>query len=62
MINTTEIWERHGYRVERIEQAMGAPQRNIYSPDGALVLEDPDHDDELQDLRERGLIEVREAS
>ena len=38
-INTTEIWERHGYKVERIEQPMGAPQRNVYGPDGVLLIE-----------------------
>jgi hypothetical protein len=30
-INTTEIWERHGYRVERIEQAMGAPAQYLWA-------------------------------
>lgn len=39
-INATEIWQRHGYRVERIEQATGAPQRNVYGPDGVLLIED----------------------
>jgi hypothetical protein len=47
-INTTEIWERHGYRVERIEQAMGAPQRNIYGPDGTLLIEDAEYTQETK--------------
>ena len=45
-INTTEIWERHGYKVERIEQAIGAPQRNVYGPDGVLLIEDAEYTQE----------------
>ena len=56
-INTTEIWERHGYRVERIEQAMGAPQRNIYGPDGTLLIEDAEYTQETEALRDLGLID-----
>ena len=56
-INTTEIWERHGYRVERIEQVMGAPQRNIYGPDGVLLIEDAEYTQETEALRDLGFIE-----
>lgn len=56
-INTTEIWERHGYRVERVEQPMGSPQRNVYGPDGVLLLEDAEYSDEIRALRDLGFIE-----
>ncbi|WP_120967369.1 hypothetical protein [Comamonas sp. lk] len=49
-------WDRHGYRVERIGQAMGAPTRNIYGPDGALVLADTDYDEEMAYCREHDLL------
>ncbi|WP_120967026.1 DUF4350 domain-containing protein [Comamonas sp. lk] len=56
-INTTEIWERHGYKVERIEQPMGAPQRNVYAPDGTLLIEDAEYTQETEALRELGFID-----
>ena len=56
-INTTEIWERHGYKVEHIEQPMGAPQRNVYAPDGTLLLEDAEYTQETEALRELGFID-----
>lgn len=56
-INATEIWERHGYRVERIEQAMGAPQRNVYGPDGVLLIEDAEYTQETEALRDLGFID-----
>ncbi|MEB5966820.1 MULTISPECIES: hypothetical protein [Comamonas] len=56
-INTTEIWERHGYRVERMEQDIGAPRRNIYAPDGTLLIENAEYTQETEALRELGFIE-----
>jgi hypothetical protein len=55
-INTTEIWERHGYRVERIEQAMGAPAQYLW-PDGTLLIEDAEYTQETEALRELGFID-----
>ena len=49
-------WARHGYRVERTERAMGSPKRDIYAPDGTLVLEDSDYDEEMAYCREHGLL------
>lgn len=56
-INTTEIWERHGYKVERIEQPMGAPLRNVYGPDGVLLIEDAEYTQETEALRDLGFID-----
>ena len=56
-INTTEIWERHSYKVERIEQAMGAPQRNVYGPDGVLLIEDAEYTQKTEALRDLGFID-----
>lgn len=49
-------WERHGYRVVRTERPMGSPKRDIYAPDGTLVLEDSDYDEEMAYCREHGLL------
>jgi hypothetical protein len=56
-INATKIWERHGYKVERIEQAMGAPQRNVYGPDGVPLIEDAEYTQETEALRDLGFID-----
>ena len=56
-INTTEIWERHGYKVERIEQAMGAPQRNVQGPNDELLIEDAEYTEGTEALRELGFID-----
>ncbi|WP_120967849.1 hypothetical protein [Comamonas sp. lk] len=49
-------WARHGYRVERMERPMGSPMRNIYGPDGTLVLKDSDYDKEMAYCRKHGLL------
>lgn len=54
--DTAPIWAQHGYRLERIQQAMGSPVRNVYGPDGALVLEDTDLEAELEYLQEHGML------
>lgn len=46
-----------GYRVERIEQVMDAPLRNIYGPDGTLLIEDAEYTQETEALRELGFID-----
>ncbi|WP_043008250.1 hypothetical protein [Comamonas testosteroni] len=56
-INTTEIWERHGYKIERIERVMGAPQRNVYGPDCVLLIEDAEYTQETEMLRDLGFID-----
>ncbi|WP_407713541.1 hypothetical protein ACJJWD_16075 [Comamonas testosteroni] len=56
-INTTEIWERNGYKIERIERAMGASQRNVYGPDGVLLIEDAEYTQETEALRDLGFID-----
>ena len=55
-INATEIWEQHGYKIERIEQPMGAPQRNVYGPDGVMLIEDAEYTQETEAMRELGFI------
>ena len=49
-------WERHGYRIERIKRPMGPPKRNIYAPNGTLVLEDSGYDEEMAYCRKNGLL------
>lgn len=56
-INTTEIWERHSYKVERIAQPLRAPVRNVYGPDGVLLIKDAERTKETEALRDLGFIE-----
>ncbi|NIF82817.1 hypothetical protein F3J24_04770 [Comamonas sp. Tr-654] len=56
-INATEIWERHGYKIERIERDMGVPQSNIYGPDGVLLIEVAEYTQETEALRYLGFID-----
>ncbi|MFD2755692.1 hypothetical protein [Comamonas terrae] len=51
-----EIWARHGYRLERVQQPMGAPRRNVYAPDGQIVLADTDSDEETEYLQQHGML------
>ncbi|AIJ47789.1 hypothetical protein O987_18405 [Comamonas testosteroni TK102] len=36
---------------------MGAPQRNVYGPDGVLPIEDAEYIQETEALRDLGLID-----
>ncbi|MGW8422473.1 hypothetical protein [Comamonas sp. HJ-2] len=40
---------------------MGSPKRDIYAPDGTLVLEDSDYDEEMAYCREHGLLQPATA-
>lgn len=53
--DTAPIWAQHGFRLERVQQAMGSPVRNVYGPDGALVLEDTDLEAELEYLEQHSM-------
>jgi hypothetical protein len=45
-------WEKAGYRIERIERKPGAPVlRNIYDPEGNLVLSGAGYDGEMEEIR-----------
>lgn len=54
--NLEEIWAHHGYRLEREQQPMGAPRRNVYAPNGQLVLADTDSDEEMEYLQQHGML------
>lgn len=47
-------WLRHGYRIERVGKYGG--KRNIYAPDGTLVLSDAGYDEQMAYCREHGLL------
>lgn len=49
-------WQRHGYRSERPAGKPKATCRNIYAPDGTLVLVDADYDAQINYCREHGLL------
>jgi len=36
---------------------MGAPQRNVYGPDGVLLIEDAEYTQETEALRDLGFID-----
>ena len=47
-------WLRHGYRIERVGKY--GCKRNIYAPDGTLVLSDAGYDEQMAYCREHGLL------
>lgn len=49
-------WQRHGYRSERPAGKPNGTRRNIYAPDGTLVLADADYDAQINYCREHGLL------
>ena len=54
--DTSDVWARHGYRLERIPKPMGAPERNVYGPDGALLLPDTDLQEEIEYLQANAML------
>lgn len=49
-------WQRHGYRSEKPAGKPFAGVRNIYAPDGTLVLANAGYDEQMAYCREHGLL------